>query len=232
MARAQEYRPLRTCNKCGALRPLADYDRVMGRPWANLPPKRYLYGACKACRGDQIRALSLALIRRYRLEALEHYGGCPPKCSCCGENRPEFLQIDHVNGGGTKERKTRRYNHLAAWLVRRGFPDGFRVLCANCNMARSAYGLCPHEAERTDAAKPAPWLYRNESGAVIEDMADAKVEGRPYLCGERNGSRKLSVADVLAIRASVERSSVLTRRYGISRSLVSQVRRRYIWKHV
>jgi hypothetical protein len=31
-----------------------------------------------------------------RREALAAYGGC---CECCGEQRFEFLAIDHINGG-------------------------------------------------------------------------------------------------------------------------------------
>jgi hypothetical protein len=37
-----------------------------------------------------------------RLEVIAAMGGC---CKCCGEKEPEFLVIDHVHGGGTKERK-------------------------------------------------------------------------------------------------------------------------------
>jgi len=37
-----------------------------------------------------------------RREVIEHYGG---KCECCGEEHMEFLSIDHVKGGGTKERR-------------------------------------------------------------------------------------------------------------------------------
>jgi hypothetical protein len=29
-------------------------------------------------------------------------------------------------------------------LARNGFPDGYRVLCHNCNMALGQYGYCPH----------------------------------------------------------------------------------------
>lgn len=36
---------------------------------------------------------------------LNHYGGVPPKCACCGENHVEFLSVDHINGGGNKHRK-------------------------------------------------------------------------------------------------------------------------------
>ncbi len=35
--------------------------------------------------------------------------------------------------------------HLYRWLRNQGWPQGFRILCHNCNMARGFYGRCPHE---------------------------------------------------------------------------------------
>jgi len=84
---------------------------------------------------------------RLKLEVLVHYGGDPPKCACCGENHIEFLTIDHIHGGGKRHRKkigTNIYN----WLKKTKFPDGFRVLCMNCNSALGFYGYCPHQKER------------------------------------------------------------------------------------
>jgi hypothetical protein len=74
------------------------------------------------------------------------YGG---KCVCCGENKFEFLALDHVNGGGREERKTRSTQQIALTAIRDGFPDTYRVLCHNCNQAIGWYGSCPHEKERT-----------------------------------------------------------------------------------
>ena len=34
---------------------------------------------------------------------------------------------------------------LHLWLKKNNFPDGFRVLCMNCNWAKSAFGICPHK---------------------------------------------------------------------------------------
>lgn len=87
-----------------------------------------------------------------RSEVLEAYGG---KCACCGEARNEFLAIDHVNGDGADHREmvtNGRTRHeggavVYSWLKRNGYPEGFRVLCHNCNCARGYYGYCPHEKE-------------------------------------------------------------------------------------
>ena len=32
-----------------------------------------------------------------RRKILEHYGGNPPKCACCGEAQYFFLTLDHMN---------------------------------------------------------------------------------------------------------------------------------------
>jgi hypothetical protein len=66
----------------------------------------------------------------------------------------EFLVIDHVFGGGNSHRRELGYSGspFYYWLVKHGYPDGYQVLCHNCNFAKS-HGGCPHEKERSEAAK-------------------------------------------------------------------------------
>jgi hypothetical protein len=61
----------------------------------------------------------------------------------------EFLAIDHVAG----RRPDARHHgiRLHRWLRDQGYPQGFRVLCHNCNQSRSSYGYCPHPAVRSEA---------------------------------------------------------------------------------
>lgn len=63
------------------------------------------------------------------------------KCVKCGYIGPA-LQIDHVNGGGTKERQrcngTGVYYGFILKAIKNGSKD-YQVLCANCNMEK---GLC------------------------------------------------------------------------------------------
>jgi hypothetical protein len=100
--------------------------------------------------------------QKQRWIVLIHYGGNPPKCACCGESNYEFLTMDHINGGGIKHRieisngkgasylqfQGRRYNPRAfyKWLIDNNFPEGFRVLCMNCNHSYGHYGHCPHSS--------------------------------------------------------------------------------------
>ena len=113
--------------------------------------------ACIACRNkgnermkaryrdNPARAARETAARRLRQKKIvfNHYNN---KCACCGEHHFEFLQVDHINGGGIEHRKiinTRIYS----WLINNNFPEGFRLLCSNCNWARGIYGYCPHERE-------------------------------------------------------------------------------------
>lgn len=76
------------------------------------------------------------------------FGAYGSKCTCCGEDKREFLCIDHVNGKGNQERIKVRKNggiHFYAYLRRLKFPPGYRVLCHNCNMSFGTYGYCPHK---------------------------------------------------------------------------------------
>jgi len=75
---------------------------------------------------------------------IQNYGS---KCSCnkCPENKIEFLTIDHMNNDGFKHAKEipgiySRYLDI----IRRNFPKEYQLLCHNCNWAKSALGICPH----------------------------------------------------------------------------------------
>ena len=80
-------------------------------------------------------------------DVLSHYSNGKPTCACCGEEHLEFLTIDHIDGrkhvgharafGGTK---------LYSWLRKNGWPNGYRVLCQNCNSTLGFYHYCPHRA--------------------------------------------------------------------------------------
>lgn len=101
-------------------------------------------------RGKEVRAkLSKENYTRLRKAVLAAYSGASPRCECCGEHREEFLTIDHINGGGAKQRREgKRGIAFYVWLIKSNFPDGFRVLCMNCNFSLGMRGYCPHQRER------------------------------------------------------------------------------------
>lgn len=102
--------------------------------------------AYRAKRKDEVNMQVSSRKRTIRLEVLRVYGGSHPSCACCGETRYEFLVIDHMNGRGQEQRDLlgRRGNELYLWLKQQGYPDGYRVLCSNCNSALGWHGYCPH----------------------------------------------------------------------------------------
>lgn len=81
---------------------------------------------------------------KQRTIAIEKYGG---KCVCCGEKEPKFLSFDHINGGGSQHRKVIG-GKIIRWLKKNGYPEGFQILCHNCNLARGFYGQCPHATNK------------------------------------------------------------------------------------
>ena len=48
---------------------------------------------------------------------------------------------------------------LVAWITRNNFPEGFRVLCHNCNSAIAVYGKCPHEKSQ--------WFTKNSNDLTV-----------------------------------------------------------------
>jgi hypothetical protein len=70
---------------------------------------------------------------RMRKEILELLGG---KCIRCGFSDSRALQIDHINGGGYKEKSkfktTWKWYQFILEQLKNGSKD-YQLLCANCN---------------------------------------------------------------------------------------------------
>ena len=100
----------------------------------------------KAC--EYCRAATREYNRKLRDEVFEAYGG--KICACCGEDRSEFLQLDHINNDGAAHRREIQRTGLSVfcWIRANGFLPGFQVLCANCNYAKAHYGYCPHQPDK------------------------------------------------------------------------------------
>jgi len=92
---------------------------------------------CRACHAQ--RHLNL------KFEVMSHYTGSIPRCQCCGETVHEFLSIDHIDGRSEEHHRGIVGAILYRWLKKNGYPDGYQVLCHNCNQAKGLYGVCPHQ---------------------------------------------------------------------------------------
>jgi hypothetical protein len=150
----------RVCTKCGkyktrehfSIQPNSKYKGGM-QSWCKECMSEY----CKFRRQSQlvhVRRIEKESRAKIRLEVLSHYSGGTPKCACCGEREIDFLTIDHVNGGGSAHRRSlggARGSGIYPWLRRNDYPDGFQVLCMNCNFAKGKYGTCPHQRHKARA---------------------------------------------------------------------------------
>lgn len=93
---------------------------------------------------EHIRAYTKGWNAAGRRRVLDHYGS---RCACCGEREILFLSIDHIDGGGNAHRKViHNLGRIHRWLEKNNYPEGFQVLCHNCNQGRHLNGgVCPHE---------------------------------------------------------------------------------------
>jgi hypothetical protein len=79
--------------------------------------------------------------KNLRYEILSHYSGEQPKCVKCGFSDIRALCLDHINNDGAAHRRSlsnnswRGGNAVGVYvdIRRRGFPEGYQILCHNCN---------------------------------------------------------------------------------------------------
>jgi hypothetical protein len=70
-------------------------------------------------------------------------------CACCGETRDSFLDIDHIHGGGSQQRKLHGPHRTYAEVLSMENPRSkYQLLCSNCNQSKRRLGRCEHESER------------------------------------------------------------------------------------
>lgn len=124
---------MKVCTKCKLSKPLDEfYKHLKGKN-----PR------CSVCSTSDTRARAAQV----KDAVFASYGGYV--CACCGEDEPKFLTIDHVNNDGGAHRRTSSAisKNLYRWLKRNNFPDGFQVLCMNCNLGKARNnGVCPHRS--------------------------------------------------------------------------------------
>ena len=154
-----------TCDQCKAKLRARHKQRIVERRKAGIcttcglnPPvlnkktcqkcleKRAVYRASRDDTYENNRRFSRHELKR---ETMNRYGTV---CVCCGESDIRFLTIDHINNDGADHRKAISVSggdNFYRWLRKNGFPDGFQVLCYNCNIGRHQNGgICPHKDEQ------------------------------------------------------------------------------------
>jgi len=168
------------CKKC-------DYKYV--KKWRQNNKDRYnqLKNKWQHDNRDKCNQLQREERRQLRDEVIDAYGG---KCACCDETRKEFLTIDHIDGDGAKQKReigVAGSTGLYYWLRQNDYPEGFQVLCFNCNMGKRNYSVCPHNKEIFEKEFEAKLkIPSNKSKWKLRLNVIKGYGGKCELCGEDN----------------------------------------------
>ncbi|WP_157368697.1 hypothetical protein [Zavarzinella formosa] len=130
------------CTHCKRLLELKDFHRKSSTNDGHR-------SICKECRktnhknlmveNSEYRKAHLKRQSRYTEKnkeiVMSNYSNGAMCCSHCGYDNMLALSIDHVNGGGCKHRQEINKNFYS-WLRKNGFPEGYQVLCMNCQFVK------------------------------------------------------------------------------------------------
>jgi len=76
-------------------------------------------------------------------DVLVHYSTQIPSCACCKSTYEPFLELDHINGGGTKHAaEVGRGSVMYQWIKKNNYPSLFQILCHNCNKRKGTKPAC------------------------------------------------------------------------------------------
>lgn len=105
--------------------------------------------SCKYAKDNPIRHNEKGKIakEKNKFKVFSHYCQGDIKCQYCNQNDIDVLSIDHVNGDGAEHRKkinSKGGNNFHRWLKKNNFPDGFQILCFNCNFKKRNQELKPN----------------------------------------------------------------------------------------
>lgn len=88
---------------------------------------------------DKVRQQWIRQRKKLKLLVLSQYSGGSPTCVRCGITDIDVLCIDHINNNGNVQRakdNTGLGQNFYKWLKRNNYPEGYQVLCWNCNIKK------------------------------------------------------------------------------------------------
>ena len=95
---------------------------------------------CMNCNYKKYAVLKKYKTSQIKREVIKHYSNDTSKCRLCSESDLTVLTIDHINGNGSTHRKEIKLtggNYFYRWLKNAGYPEGYQILCFNCNLCKS-----------------------------------------------------------------------------------------------
>ena len=104
-----------------------NYDSlsIKKREWYSVRMSDPVHRLARNVRGRKNRASRKRLI-------IEHYSRGTVRCNKCNTDDIHALTIDHVDKSIRTEFQYRSGDNLYRELINKNYPDGFQVLCANC----------------------------------------------------------------------------------------------------
>lgn len=122
------YREEKFCPACQRVKPVTLF-------YKNRVVKDGLQSYCIPCCAEHNKKNTKNSTTLLRLQAINHLGA---RCVDCGFSDIRALQIDHVNGGGSHERKMKGSNRFTYKNALEDISGKYQVLCANCNWIKKA----------------------------------------------------------------------------------------------
>ena len=132
------------CSNCHANKPLSDFYTSK-----NKYDKYGVRDSCKSCWNKQAKIRHTKNRERDNIntymynvnlkrETIDKYSPSM-MCQRCGFDDIRALSIDHIDNNGSTHRRNIGVlggNAFYRWLKKQGYPQGYQVLCMNCQMIK------------------------------------------------------------------------------------------------
>lgn len=120
-----------------------------------------------------------------KIKVLSYYSkGLNPCCICCGISDEKYLCLDHIDGGGTLHREKSDIKNMIKWVYKNNFPDGFQVMCYNCNFSKGTKKFCIHKRKINIESVASNQIYYINTKYVILKRYSNNMEPFCICCGE------------------------------------------------
>lgn len=143
--------------------------------------------------------------------------------------------------------KSRGESACWAWIGNKSGPTGYgsirqgngtrRNLRAHRVSYAMRYGATPtgllvcHKCDNPSCVNP-EHLFLGTAKENSQDMVAKERNNHPICIGEKNPNCKITVSDVIAIRAMEDSQVSIASKFGITNSTVWAIKHRRIWKHL
>lgn len=133
------------CNRCKTMKLIKDDFSIRTRRGR----AKEILSWCRECERERGRKKT----QDVRIRAIEFYSLGSKRCALCPEARILVLDLDHVRGGGTVEKKALGTNGVYLKALREKDRSKYRVLCRNCNWITWQERLLRRRHEREEERK-------------------------------------------------------------------------------